>query len=63
MMVHILKLLVLAGLVLVDTQFGNAQVPNTEPQPNILFVSVDDLNDWVGFMNGCLLYTSDAADE
>ena len=51
-MVHILKLLVLAGLVLVDTQFGNAQVPNTEPQPNILFVSVDDLNDWVGFMNG-----------
>ena len=52
MMVHILKLLVLAGLVLVDTQFGNAQVPNTEPQPNILFVSVDDLNDWVGFMNG-----------
>ncbi len=26
--------------------------PRSE-RPNVLFVAVDDLNDWVGFMNGC----------
>ena len=22
------------------------------PKPNVLFISIDDLNDWVGFMDG-----------
>ena len=30
---------------------GSAQINNSEP-PNILFIAVDDMNDWVGFMNG-----------
>ncbi|TDI44692.1 MAG: DUF4976 domain-containing protein [Acidobacteria bacterium] len=52
MTVRILKLFVLAGLVLVGAHNGNAQIPSTESKPNILFIAVDDLNDWVGFMNG-----------
>ena len=49
---QILKLLLLTGLVLLDTTPGNAQVSNAATKPNILFIAVDDLNDWVGFMNG-----------
>jgi|TARA_Y100000031_G_scaffold106003_1_gene116734 arylsulfatase A-like enzyme len=47
-----LMLFVLAGLVLAAAHLGHAQVPSAESKPNILFISVDDLNDWVGFMNG-----------
>ena len=49
---RILKLFVLAGLVLVGAHLGNAQIRSTESKPNILFIAVDDLNDWVGFMKG-----------
>ena len=31
--------------------------------PNILFILADDLGCWSLGCNGCLLYTSDAADE
>ena len=49
---RILNLFVLAGLVLVGAPLGNAQIPSTASKPNILFIAVDDLNDWVGFMKG-----------
>ena len=49
---RILKRFVLAGMVLVGAHLGNAQIPSTESKPNILFIAVDDLNDWVGFMKG-----------
>lgn len=31
---------------------ANAQINRTSETPNILFIAVDDMNDWVGFMNG-----------
>jgi len=30
----------------------NTQVKNTEKKQNILFIAVDDMNDWVGFLSG-----------
>ena len=49
---QILKLLLVTGLVVLNTTAGNAQVSNAATKPNILFIAVDDLNDWAGFMNG-----------
>ena len=49
---HVLKLFVLAVMVLVGVNCRDAQAPNGEAKPNILFIAADDLNDWVGFMNG-----------
>ena len=49
---RVLKLYVLAGLVPLDAGVGYAQTSGAGPRPNILFVAVDDLNDWVGFMQG-----------
>lgn len=30
----------------------NGQLNNVEEKPNILFISLDDMNDWAGFMDG-----------
>ena len=51
-MLPMLKLIVLVALVLVGTNCGTTQVPSRNSKPNILFIAADDLNDWVGFMNG-----------
>ncbi len=32
------------------SHIGNAQINNMNEKPNILFIAVDDMNDWVGFL-------------
>ena len=44
--------LVLVALSLLIIGDGNAQANDTNARPNILFIAVDDLNDWAGFMGG-----------
>lgn len=39
-------------VMLVSIQCTSPPPPKTDERPNILFIAVDDLNDWVGFMNG-----------
>ena len=43
----------LVFLVLLATEINAAQLPD-EPKvsPNVLLICVDDLNDWIGCMNG-----------
>ena len=31
---------------------GNTTTPTPSTRPNVLFISIDDLNDWVGFLGG-----------
>lgn len=31
---------------------GKTQVPSSKKKPNILFIAVDDMNDWVGYLGG-----------
>ena len=46
------KLLVLLAIVLFFTHCGSSQQERLKANPNILFIAVDDMNDWVGFLNG-----------
>ncbi|MGI9543990.1 MAG: sulfatase [Cyclobacteriaceae bacterium] len=46
------KLLALMAFGLLVHHNGNSQIPNIDEKPNILFIAIDDMNDWVGFMNG-----------
>ncbi len=34
------------------TSFDKLQAPTDDTKPNVLFIAVDDLNDWVGFLKG-----------
>jgi choline-sulfatase len=43
---------VLTSILLAVTALGSAEVRPAEQQPNVLFISIDDLNDWVGFLGG-----------
>ncbi len=43
---------ILIALCLWINYTGNAQLKIAEAKPNILFIAVDDLNDWAGFLGG-----------
>ena len=42
----------LSVLSLIATAASGADADGVEPRPNILFIAMDDLNDWVGVMGG-----------
>ena len=44
--------LVLVVLSLLICNYGNGQINSSNEKPNILFIAVDDMNDWVGFLGG-----------
>jgi len=50
--INLKQQLVLLTLVLIFAQCGNHQQEKKVEKPNILFIAVDDMNDWVGFLNG-----------
>jgi arylsulfatase A-like enzyme len=31
---------------------GESRKPGADKQPNVLFIAIDDMNDWVGFLGG-----------
>jgi hypothetical protein len=45
-----IHLVLMASLLIIGD--GNAQARDTNAKPNILFIAVDDLNDWAGFLGG-----------
>ena len=47
-MKHVFQILVLAVLCALDGDTQAAE-PN---RPNVLFIAIDDLNDWTGFLGG-----------
>lgn len=46
------KQLTLLVLVFILTHCGSRQQENLHEKPNILFIAVDDMNDWAGFLGG-----------
>src|SRR5216683_4059414 len=36
----------------IATILAFAQIANAAEKPNVLFIAIDDLNDWVGFLGG-----------
>jgi arylsulfatase A-like enzyme len=46
------KALLLLPLLLLLNACGGVQTTDTSQPPNVLFIAVDDMNDWVGFMGG-----------
>jgi arylsulfatase A-like enzyme len=48
----ILVVLAAALLPLASPRSGQAEEPQTSSQPNVLFIAIDDMNDWVGFLGG-----------
>ena len=40
------------GLGLISLAIGCAQNESLEEPPNILFIAIDDMNDWTGFLGG-----------
>jgi choline-sulfatase len=49
---HFTKQLVPAVLSLFVIHNGNSQQATVSEKPNILFIAVDDMNDWAGFLDG-----------
>ena len=50
---HLMEIiLLLIALSLSFIQNANGQINVSVQKPNILFIAVDDLNDWAGFMGG-----------
>ncbi len=41
-----------AALCLLIIHCGNGQTETIDEKPNVLFIAVDDMNDWVGFLDG-----------
>ena len=44
--------LIILALSLVIINQCDTQIKNVEEKQNILFIAVDDLNDWAGFLSG-----------
>lgn len=43
----------IASVFLASLLWGSCKLQNDEPvKPNVLFIAVDDMNDWTGFLNG-----------
>lgn len=54
--IKLVRIFVLLGIVLTSQSCGNIvnkkAVEKSAVKPNVLFIAVDDLNDWIGVMNG-----------
>ena len=49
---HLKSQLLVITLGLLIFNSCNTQVKSSEEKQNILFIAVDDMNDWVGFLSG-----------
>jgi arylsulfatase A-like enzyme len=47
-----MRILLLAGLVGMTLSCGSATAPSKPQKPNILFIAIDDQNDWIGALGG-----------
>jgi choline-sulfatase len=47
-----MRILLLAGLLGMTLSCGSAPAPSKPQKPNILFIAIDDQNDWIGALGG-----------